>query len=220
MNNILLIGLLTVGVFTRCSSNRFKKNNLSKEKLESITVVHHKKKYVTQKIDSLSIKNRIKKYDSLLKARKNISVFVEKQGKASLTEVTDLNKWPKNIIRTYNAIFDDMGRPLLLRYIPFSESGDSYLEYGFYFDHEGNTIAIKIYRSFFNSGCVEGNLIEVITKHYNIDFELQKSNYLLQDQFGNEVDSSSCTFNYNKQFDIYKKYRDTPVFHHLSKKKK
>jgi hypothetical protein len=194
-NVILVICLLLLG----CGEN-------SNTNLET---GHVKIKKMTA--DSLFALNLIKEGDSLIKNinRKDIEIYVQNQ--KGIVKVINEN-WPENIEKTINLIKKDL-KPIIYIEIPYSESGDWNNIYKYYFDKNGNTRAIKVTSSFFNSQCISGALTEETEYLFDDSFKAITTIYNIHDDNGNIVrDTSKCTFNYRFDFPKYIKLSQIPLF--------
>ena len=154
----------------------------------------------------------LKKGDSLLKIipKKDIKVYVQTAQKI----LTVLNEnFPDSVDLTYN-LLEQNNKPFVYIEIPYSESGDWFNRYIYYFDTIGDTRVIKIISSFFNSECVADVLTEETTLLYNSNFNEILKIYKIYDDKGNPVkDTTKCIFNYRFEYPLYSNYSKSPLGH-------
>jgi hypothetical protein len=157
--------------------------------------------------------------DSLLRQIDKKRILVYATTSKDLVAIKN-DTWPDSVITTINLI-EVNNRPLVYSEIPHSESGDWNNVYTYYFDTAGNTRAIRISSSFFNSVCVEGVLTETTTLLFSSKFTLLAKQYDVRNDKGLPItDTTNCAFNYRYPYPQYKKYSLTILGQKLDSIKK
>src|ERR1700749_1752576 len=93
---------------------------------------------VTDLVDLKKKKAAIDQYE--YQHRKEMVVFIKLEGKKKLIRAKNEN-WPDDTEYIYNVLKDGSGKIILTEQIPYSQSGDWYVEWKHYFDDTGNTFA-------------------------------------------------------------------------------
>jgi hypothetical protein len=161
--------------------------------------------------DTVNTKEIISQAEIRLKQREKILVFVEIESDTGLIEITDFNKWPSDIVIIYNLVLDELNKPMFLKEIPQSESGDWHIEFGYFFNKHGRTIAIKTNKAFFNSMCSDNALKEEQIWYYDDKFNKVLTEFKLVDIEGTPVESLECVLNYNFAVNQYQDFKETPL---------
>lgn len=82
-------------------------------------------------------------------------MFAKVPKKAGLVPVKDTASWPESTEISYSVVRDSIGRPLIHRQSPTSESGDWFAVESHYFAPDGRTILHQYRISGFSSECTK-----------------------------------------------------------------
>jgi hypothetical protein len=112
---------------------------------------------VTQRYaDTVSIAARADSIDRSVAAHPEwVRMFAKASGKPELVPVKDTASWPESTEISYNVVTDSIGRPLIHRQSPTSESGDWFAVESHYFAPDGRTILHQYRISGFSSECTD-----------------------------------------------------------------
>jgi len=134
---------------------------------------------------------------------KTLIVLVKVPGKTKLKKVINEN-WPEEMEYTYNILKDTTGRIILVSLVPFSQSGDWFITYTHYFDEKGNTYAFRKQTNVFDSEVKGGVIYETLLKYYDVNFNILKKIYTLQNKSGKTIKNNGHVDIYQYKYGIYK----------------
>jgi hypothetical protein len=157
-------------------------------------------------VDSVLIKLKNKRAavdQYIIKHSKALTLLVKVPGKTKLKKVINEN-WPEEMEYTYNILKDTAGRIILVSLIPFSQSGDWSITYTHYFDEKGNTYAFRKQTNVFDSEVKGGVIYETLLKYYDVNFNILKKTYTLQDKSGKPIKNNGHVDIYQYKYGIYK----------------
>ncbi|BAU52245.1 hypothetical protein [Mucilaginibacter gotjawali] len=139
---------------------------------------------------------------------KNLIVLVKVPGKKNLVRVIN-EKWPDEIEYTYNIMIGQPGKVIFIDQIPYSESGDWFIEYKHYFDERGNTFAFSKEESIFDDSVKGGIVRTTLLKYFDAGFKNISQVDKLTDKDGNEIKKNKNNFNFREyKYAIYKSVKD------------
>jgi len=171
------------------------------------------------KIDSTLtlLKNKQNQTDEFVfKNQKNILVFAKVYRKKNLITVSN-EDWPEDTEVTYNVIKDKQGKVILIAAIPFSESGDWYIEYKHYFEDNGKVFAFTKKETLFDNSVKGGLAMEQDFKYYDPFSKLIGSKYSLTDKRGKAIKRKRSEFNFrDDKYNIYKDLNECLKAYNLS----
>ena len=128
---------------------------------------------------------------------------------AALTDDTQVvavanpHSWPEGTAESFGVRTDRHGRIVNAYETPFSESGDWFNEFVYYFDTLGTTVVFQRRSSFFN-GCEGGGARETSVAYLAPGGRLLRRDYTLT-AFDDttRLDPKTCTFLYRHAYSVY-----------------
>jgi hypothetical protein len=142
------------------------------------------------------------------KHRKEMIVLAKLTGKKELVKIKNEN-WPDNTEYIYNILKDSTGRIILTEQIPYSESGDWYVEWKHYFDSNGNTFLFSKRETLFDESVKGGVVVEESLKYYDSNFKIIDHSSRLTDKDDKAIKRNMNDFNFrNDKYSIYKNLND------------
>jgi hypothetical protein len=162
----------------------------------------------TQKTDSalILLKTKQKQTDDyVFKNQKSILVFSKVYKKRNLVKVIN-EDWPEGTEMIYNIVKDKQGKIILIAAMPYSESGDWYIEYKHYFDENGRVYAFTKKETSFDNSVKGGLVMEMAFRYYDIYSKLIGSAHRLTDQNDKLIKRKRAEFNFRD--DTYSIYKD------------
>jgi hypothetical protein len=150
------------------------------------------------------------------KHRNEIMVFVKLEGKKKLIRAKN-EDWPDDTEYIYNVLKDTSGRIILTEQIPYSQSGDWYIEYKHYFDDSGNTFAFSKRETLFDESVKGGVAMEELFKYYNKNFKTLFQTSQLTDKDEKPLKRNKNEFNFrDDKYSIYKSINDCLKAYNIS----
>ena len=125
----------------------------------------------------------------ILKHNNQLIVFAKIHSKKDPVRVVN-DKWPDDVDYSYNILKDSTGRVIFIAEMPYSESGDWYIEYRHYFDNSGNTIAFERITNVFDSDVKGGVIYETLINYYLPGLKLKDKIYTLKRKDGKNIKNS------------------------------
>src|ERR1700761_6016690 len=115
--------------------------------------------YISVSVDDLAeIKKEKAEIDQYeFKHRKEMMTLVKLEGKSKLIK-PKTEDVPDDAEYVYNVLKGRSGHIILIEQIPYSQSGDWYIEWKHYFDNKGNTFCFSDRQSIFNDN-VKGGVV-------------------------------------------------------------
>ncbi|MGZ3822843.1 MAG: hypothetical protein ACXVB6_19770, partial [Mucilaginibacter sp.] len=149
------------------------------------------------------------------KHRKEMAVWVKLTGKKKLIKVNGEN-WPDGTEYIYNVLKDASGHIMLTEQIPYSESGDWYIECRHYFDDSGKTFAFIKRETVFDESVKGGVAVEELLKYYDVNFTVINQSFRLTDKDDNLLRRDKNEFNFRTdEYAIYKNSIDCLLAYHI-----
>jgi hypothetical protein len=158
-------------------------------------------------------KEVIDKY--VLNHKNAIIAFAKVSGKKNLVRVKNDN-WPDETEYTYNIVKDNSGRIMMIAELPYSESGDWYIEYKHYFDENGKTFAFSESESIFNDEVKGGVVRKMLSKYYDANFRTLSQINSLLDKDGKPLAKNKNSFDFREyKYSIYKNLAECLAGYHI-----
>lgn len=149
------------------------------------------------------------------KHRKDMLTLVKLSGKETLVRVKNEN-WPDNTEYIYNILKDESGRVILTEQIPYSESGDWYVEWKHYFDADGKTFAFSKRETLFDESVKGGVAVEEFLTYYDVNFKMINQSFRLTDKDDKNINRNKKEFNFrDDKYNIYKNADDCLSAYHV-----
>jgi hypothetical protein len=159
-------------------------------------------------------KTEIDQYE--FKHRKGILTFVKRAGKSKLIK-TKTDDFPDDTEYVYNLLKDDSGHIILIEQIPYSQSGDWYIERKHYFDIDGKTFCFSNRQSIFNDDVKGGVVVEETVNYYNSEFKQIESKTRLTDKDDKTISRNIREFDFHDdKYSIYKNVNECLNAFHIS----
>ena len=137
------------------------------------------------------------------KHQKEIIVLAKVSGKGNLVLVKNEN-WPDNTEYSYNVLKDSTGRTIMIAEMPYSESGDWYIEYKYYFDSNGKTFAFSKRETVFDDSVNGGIAMEELFKYYDGDYKMLAQIEKLTDKDEKPIKRNKSEFGFPEyKYNIY-----------------
>lgn len=162
--------------------------------------------YISVPADHLTeIKKKKAEIDQYeLKHRNEIITLVKLDGKNKLIKpkTEDL---PDDAEYVYNVVKDEAGHIVLIEQIPYSQSGDWYIEWKHYFDANGNTLCFSNRQSIFTDDVKGGVVVEETVNYYDADFKQIESKSRLTDKDDKTISRKKSEFDFRDyKYSMYK----------------
>jgi hypothetical protein len=147
--------------------------------------------------------------DSYIKQHGNeLIVLVKIPGKKALVRVKG-DHWPDEIEYTYNILKDHSGKIIFIAQTPYSESGDSNIEYRHYFDEQGKAYAFSSEESIFNGNIKGGVIRKMLLKYFDADSKAISETNTLMDKDNKQIKKDPKHFDFSDDaYIIYKNLSD------------
>lgn len=146
-------------------------------------------------------------YNYIAKHNNQLILFAKLPGKKVAVKVKN-QKWPDEVDDSYNIFKDSTGKVIFIADMPFSESGDWYIEYRHYFDSNGNTIAFERITNVFDSDIKGGLIYETLVNYYSPGLKLRSKEYTLKRKDGKNIKDSGHVDIYHYPYHIYRNVND------------
>lgn len=147
--------------------------------------------------------------------RKEMTVFIKLEGKKKLIRAKNEN-WPDYTEYIYNVLKDESGKIILTEQIPYSQSGDWYVEWKHYFDANGNIFAFSKRETVFDNGVKGGVAVEESLKYYDSNFKVVGQTSRLTDKDEKTLNRNKNEFNFrDDKFNIYRNVNDCLKGYHI-----
>jgi hypothetical protein len=141
--------------------------------------------------------------------------LVKVPGKKALVRVKG-DHWPDEIEYTYNILKDHSGNIIFIAQTPYSESGDSNIEYRHYFDEQGKTYAFSGKESIFDDNVKGGVVRQMLLKYFDINSKTINEVYKLMDVNNKELKVNANKVNFSDDvFTIYNNLKDCLVGYNI-----
>lgn len=127
-------------------------------------------------------------------------------------KVNNLEEWTSREYVSFINVIKKEGSIIAYIVSPYSESGDWYNVYSYYYGSDGKLIAFRSFSSFYNSICVNDQLTEVSLSFYQNGEVISRTNQVKDDDGNILKDTSNCVFNYRFEVPVYKKLEDIPYY--------
>lgn len=138
------------------------------------------------------------------KHRNEIITFIKREGKGKLIK-TKTDEFPDDTEYVYNLLKDDSGHIALIEQIPYSRSGDWYVEWKHYFDANGKTFCFSNRQSVFNDDVKGGVAVDEMVDYYNPEFNKIDSKSRLTDKDDKTLERKKSEFDFRDyKYGIYK----------------
>jgi len=144
--------------------------------------------------------------DTILVDKDKLDVLVQITGQPKLQIVVD-QKWPDNIVTTYNILKDKNGNIIYVGEFPTCESGDWNLKFAHFFDSSGLLIAFEEELKFFNEPCSADIVIFTDREIYDSAFKVNKHSTTVTDKEGNKLEDE-CGQAYDFKTGRFKNVKD------------
>lgn len=170
------------------------------------------------KSDSLVVTSKAKvkavdKYE--FNHRKEIITFVKLVGKAKLIKVKNEN-WPDDTEYIYNVLRDTIDKVILTEQIPYSQSGDWYVEFKHYYNGDGSVFAFGKRETVFDDRVKDGVAILSLSKFYDASLYLIHQSMRLTDIHEKPLKAKKQDFNFrNDKYIIYKNLSECLAAYHI-----
>ncbi|MFB9844278.1 calponin homology domain-containing protein [Mucilaginibacter ginsenosidivorans] len=150
----------------------------------------------------------------ILKHNKRLIIFAKIPNKKNPVRVIG-DKWPDDAEYSYNILKDSAGRVIFIAEMPYSESGDWYIEYRHYFDNSGNTVAFKRITNVFDNDVKDGVIYETLTNYYLPNLKLKDKIYTLTSKDGKNIKNNGHVDVYHYPYHIYKNANECLEAYHI-----
>ena len=159
-----------------------------------------------------SLKKKAKEIDQYVyKHQKELLVFAKVPGKSKLVRVIKEN-WPDATEYTYNILKDSTGHIIMIAQMPYSESGDWYIEYKNYFDNNGKTFCFSKRETVFDDSVKGGIAMEQLFNYYDLNFNLLGKIDKLTDKDEKTIKRKKTDFDFpGYKYSIYKNLHECLV---------
>jgi hypothetical protein len=138
----------------------------------------------------------------------DLIVLVKIPGKKALVRVKG-DQWPDEIEYTFNILKDHSGKIIFIAQMPYSESGDSNIEYRHYFDEQGKTYAFSGKESIFDDNVKGGVVRQTLLKYFDVNSKTINEVYRLTDVNNKELKTNVNKIDFSDDvFTIYKDLND------------
>lgn len=166
--------------------------------------------YISVPADRLSeIKKKKAEIDQYeFKHRKGMITFIKLKDKSKLVraKTEDL---PDDAEYVYNVLKDESGHIILIEQIPYSQSGDWYIEWKHYFGADGNTFCFSNRQSIFNDDVKGGVVVEEMVNYYDTEFKQIESKSRLTDKDDKTISRKKSEFDFRDyKYNIYKNAKE------------
>lgn len=108
-------------------------------------------------------------------------LYAKVNGKKNLIKVKNEN-WPEEPEYCYNVLKNSTGRVIVAAQMPYSQSGDWYIQYRHYFDDNGNLYAFSKTETVFDDSVKGGLAMEILVRYYDRHFNVISQTYRLTDK--------------------------------------
>jgi hypothetical protein len=149
------------------------------------------------------------------KHQKDLIVMVKVSGKKNLVRVKNEN-WPAETEYIYNILKDTTGRVILIAEMPYSESGDWYIEYKNYFDNNGRTFVFSKRETVFDDSVKGGVAMEELFNYYDAGFKIINQKHSLTDKDEKPIKRNNNEFDFRDyKYNIYKNLNACLAGYHI-----
>jgi hypothetical protein len=143
--------------------------------------------------------------------RDNFKYFSKTKTSATAFPVTN-NHWPEEQVHAYSILPDSTGVVLFAVITDESPEGDYTMDFKYYFDREGKTVAFERINRFYHSVCLNSDaLYESRIFYYDKKSRLAGKEFSLTTPEGKPMDSLRCDFPYSFPYSIYHSWQEFKI---------